>query len=104
MTHELKSQRIGGVTSNASSADLSVARNQTSSLNLHFVILFCCVGSDEEDDTAELLAELERIKKERAEEKLRKVPHYTSSLCVWRFLCFFCICLMSFVQSSVIRL
>jgi protein CWC15 len=35
-------------------------------------ILFCCVGSDEEDDTAELLAELERIKKERAEEKLRK--------------------------------
>lgn len=32
------------------------------------------VYSDDEDDTAELLAELERIKKERAEEKLRKVP------------------------------
>jgi hypothetical protein len=29
--------------------------------------------SDDEDDTAELLAELERIKKERAEDKLRKV-------------------------------
>ncbi|KAJ6850585.1 putative protein CWC15-like protein [Iris pallida] len=29
-------------------------------------------GSDDEDDTAALLAELERIKKERAEEKLRK--------------------------------
>lgn len=36
----------------------------------------CCLDdfySDDEDDTAELLAELERIKKERAEEKLRKV-------------------------------
>jgi len=31
------------------------------------------VYSDDEDDTAELLAELERIKKERAEDKLRKV-------------------------------
>lgn len=31
------------------------------------------VCSDDEDDTAELLAELERIKKERAEDKLRKV-------------------------------
>ena len=31
------------------------------------------LDSDDEDDTAELLAELERIKKERAEEKLRKV-------------------------------
>eukprot|EP00850_Spirogloea_muscicola_P000683 SM000002S05763 [mRNA] locus=s2:2073361:2074817:- [translate_table: standard] len=29
-------------------------------------------GDNDEDDTAELLAELERIKKERAEEKLRK--------------------------------
>ncbi|KAL3695966.1 hypothetical protein R1sor_010042 [Riccia sorocarpa] len=29
-------------------------------------------SEDDEDDTAELLAELERIKKERAEEKLRK--------------------------------
>lgn len=28
---------------------------------------------DDEDDTAELLAELERIKKERAEENMRKV-------------------------------
>ncbi len=36
-------------------------------------------SSDDEDDTAELLAELERIKKERAEEKLRKV-HFSSSV------------------------
>ena len=34
---------------------------------------FCDGFSDDEDDTAELLAELERIKKERAEEKARKV-------------------------------
>lgn len=29
--------------------------------------------SDDEDDTAELLAELQRIKKERAQEEARKV-------------------------------
>lgn len=41
-----------------------------------------CVNSDEdddedEDDTMALLEELERIKKERAEEKLRKVNQFT---------------------------
>ena len=30
-------------------------------------------SSDDEDDTAELLAELQRIKKERAQEEARKV-------------------------------
>jgi ERCC4-type nuclease len=31
------------------------------------------IFSDDEDDTAELLAELQRIKKERAQEEARKV-------------------------------
>lgn len=36
-----------------------------------FTIIFS--EDEDEDDTAELLAELERIKKERAEEQLKKV-------------------------------
>ena len=37
-------------------------------------------GDEDEDDTEALLAELERIKKERAEEKLRKV---CACYCLW---------------------
>lgn len=37
---------------------------------------------DDEDETAELLRELEKIKRERAEEKERQVSHYTS-LAYW---------------------
>ena len=36
-----------------------------------FLNVFCF--SDDEDDTAELLAELQRIKKERAQEEAKKV-------------------------------
>lgn len=43
------------------------------------------VFSDDEDDTAELLAELQRIKKERAQEEARKVgfPLLTSKNMIW---------------------
>jgi ERCC4-type nuclease len=34
------------------------------------------IFSDDEDDTAELLAELQRIKKERAQEEARKVGNH----------------------------
>ncbi len=37
------------------------------------MILDSCFLSDDEDDTAELLAELQKIKKERAEEQAKKV-------------------------------
>ena len=39
----------------------------------HFISLHVLCCSDDEDDTAELLAELQRIKKERAQEEARKV-------------------------------
>ena len=39
--------------------------------SLKFLILF--ITSDDEDDTAELLAELQKIKRERAEEQSKKV-------------------------------
>jgi hypothetical protein len=39
-------------------------------------ILFSDEDDDDDDDTEALMAELERIKKERAEEKLRKVCHF----------------------------
>jgi protein CWC15 len=35
--------------------------------------LLCSDDDDDDDDTEALMAELERIKKERAEDKLRKV-------------------------------
>lgn len=41
--------------------------------------LFIVSLSDDEDDTAELLAELQRIKKERAQEEARKVRFVSSS-------------------------
>jgi hypothetical protein len=50
-----------------------------------------CDGfSDDEDDTAELLAELERIKKERAEEKARKVlfKPFAFLLSIYQLQCF----------------
>lgn len=40
------------------------------------ILLVCCVSDDDEDDEddeAALILELEQIRKERAEEKLRKV-------------------------------
>jgi hypothetical protein len=47
---------------------------------------------DDDDDTEALMAELERIKKERAEEKLRKVCYHCICLChdfmflyIWNF-------------------
>ena len=40
-------------------------------IHIELQILFS--DEDEDDDTEALMAELERIKKERAEEKLRKV-------------------------------
>ena len=46
-------------------------------------VLYC---SDDEDDTAELLAELQRIKKERAQEEARKVWFLLVS--PWRWLGF----------------
>ena len=39
-------------------------------MNKHDFLYF----SDDEDETADLLAELQRIKRERAEEQARKVP------------------------------
>ena len=46
----------------------------------YFIFLHVLCFSDDEDDTAELLAELQRIKKERAQEEARKVRFllYTS--------------------------
>jgi hypothetical protein len=45
---------------------------------LYSIILLSCnsIFSDDEDDTAELLAELQRIKKERAQEEARKVARF----------------------------
>ena len=37
------------------------------------IVVFTIICSDDEDDTAELLAELQRIKKERAQEEMKKV-------------------------------
>ena len=44
-------------------------------MNLSVINYMCTLlcFSDDEDDTAELLAELQRIKKERAQEEARKV-------------------------------
>lgn len=56
------------------------------------VFLGLCYGySDDEDDTAELLAELERIKKERAEDKARKVhlkPFGYFSVALFFYMCY----------------
>eukprot|EP00850_Spirogloea_muscicola_P010751 SM000064S19773 [mRNA] locus=s64:409862:411306:- [translate_table: standard] len=52
-------------------ADESDDRSMANSGSL-LLLLQSSDGDNDEDDTAELLAELERIKKERAEEKLRK--------------------------------
>ena len=43
-------------------------------------------SSDEEDDTAELMAELAKIKQERAEEKARQVSHHCISTVLFRSL------------------
>lgn len=51
---------------------------------LSLACVLCC--SDDEDDTAELLAELQRIKKERAQEEARKVWFLLVS--AWRWLWF----------------
>lgn len=54
--------------------------------------MICCLQDDEDedseedsddDDTAALLAELEKIKKERAEEQERKVKHNFRLMCLW---------------------
>ena len=37
------------------------------------MIVYTCFSDDDDDDTAELLAELQRIKKERAQEEAKKV-------------------------------
>jgi len=43
------------------------------SLHIEWQTVFSDDDDDDDDDTEALMAELERIKKERAEEKLRKV-------------------------------
>lgn len=52
---------------------VSIWNNLTWSILLYFRISSDDDDDDDEDDTEALLAELELIKKERAEEKLRKV-------------------------------
>lgn len=50
---------------------------------LYLVVNIEFTSSDDEDDTAELLAELQRIKKERAQEEAKKVG------CVYSYKLFF---------------
>ena len=48
-------------------------QNKQKFINLLVISLCVLCFSDDEDDTAELLAELQRIKKERAQEEAKKV-------------------------------
>jgi len=61
--------------------------------NFVFFVYFC---SDDEDDTAELLAELQRIKKERAQEEMKKVN------CVYNHILFLTIWLFFLEQFHVL--
>ena len=54
----------------------------------------CCLVCSDEDDTAELLKELQRIKRERAEEQAQKVWFLSLSLSLSPSLPL-CVCLQS---------